>query len=306
MNAIVFPGQGAQYPGMGKDLYDSFPECRSVFSRIDKIAGFSLSERCFNGTKEDLWDTSLQQLSILSVSLAAFEVFKKKARGISYFSGLSLGEYSCLYPAGVVSLNDLVTLVKERSLAMDEAGKDNPSGMFAVIGAKEEDLKSGDKNKFYIANMNAPSQIVVSVAEDNKPAVKEELTGLGFRVVELDVSGGFHSPFMEPASKHLEKVMKSIDFSDADIPVVSNVTAKDHIRGEEIKRNLINQLTHPVLWEKCVNFMGDRGVDTFFEIGPSRVLKGLIRKINSQLKVVSVGKKEDIEKFIAHGEAHSS
>jgi [acyl-carrier-protein] S-malonyltransferase len=235
----------------------------------------------------------------LNPSFSMFPTPKKKDREISYFSGLSLGEYSCLYPAGVVSLNDLITLVRERSLAMDEAGKENPSGMFAVIGAKEEDLKGKDRDKFYIANMNAPSQIVVSVAEDNKPAVKEEFIEMGFRVVELDVSGGFHSPFMEPARKHLEKVMKSINFSDADIPVVSNVTARAHIKGEEIKRNLIDQLTHPTLWEKCVNFMSEKGVDTFFELGPSRVLKGLIRKINPQLKVISVGKKEDIEKLIA-------
>ena len=295
MNAVIFPGQGAQYPRMGKDLYDNFPEVRDIFSRIDKAAGMPLSEKCFYASEEELKDTSLQQLTILTVSLAAFEVFRGKSIKIDYFSGLSLGEYSCLYPAGVLSLEDVVILIRERSLAMDEAAKENPSCMFAVIGAREDDLKGKQNNSFYIANINSPSQIVVSLAENKKLIVKEILTKSGFRVVELDVSGGFHSTFMEPARVRLKKVMESLNFLDAKVPIVSNFTARAHTDREDIKHNLINQLTHPVLWKDCIEFMNNKGVNTFFEVGPSRVLKGILRKINPQLKVVNIGKKEDID-----------
>ena len=294
MRAVVFPGQGSQYTGMGKSLYDNYSSARNIFSRINELAGFDLANKCFFGPDRELKDTAVQQLAILAVSLGAFSVFKENNIKIDYLAGLSLGEYSCLYPAGVLSLEEVVRLVQERSRAMQEASRQNPSCMFAVIGIEQARLQSGNES-FFIANINSPRQIVISLAQEDKCKVKEMLTALGARVVELAVSGGFHSPFMEPARKSLEKVIEKMDFSDAQIPIVSNFTARGHTRAGEIKLNLLNQLTHTVLWLQSVEFMSLRGVSEFLEIGPSKVLRGIIRKINPQLRVVNIEKKDDFE-----------
>ncbi|MBU0693981.1 MAG: ACP S-malonyltransferase [Candidatus Omnitrophica bacterium] len=294
MKAVIFPGQGSQYVGMGKDIYDNFPQVRSIFSQVEEIAGFELSKKCFFGPEEELKDTSTQQLAILAVSLGCFEIFKQKHIKIDYFAGLSLGEYSCLNPAGVLSLENLVTLVKARGLAMQEASLASSSCMFAVIGLEERVLREGQASGFYIANKNCPGQIVISLSQENRFKIKEALINLGARVVELEVSGGFHSPFMEAAKARLEKAVNDMDFFDANIPIVSNVTARAHQNKEEIKKNLIEQLTSTVLWRDCVEFMAAKGVEAFFEVGPSKVLRGLIRKINPQIEVINIEKKEDL------------
>jgi len=300
MNAIIFPGQGAQYTGMGKSLYEGFSQAKDIFSSVDKALGYELSKKCFEAGSDELKDTSLQQLAILTVSLAAFEVFKTKGVKIDYLSGLSLGEYSCLYAAEVISLEGLVILVKERAQAMQEAARQNPSTMFAVIGAARDVLEEKAKQgKFYIANINSPQQIVVSLAKDDKQEVKSMLEACAAKVIELEVSGGFHSPFMEPAKKHLEKVIEGIDFKDAQLPIVSNFTAKGHTKSAEIRKNLAQQLVSSVLWNDCVDYMAAEGVELFFEVGPSRVLKGLMRKINPELKVLNIEKKEDLEQVAA-------
>ncbi|MCM8823764.1 MAG: ACP S-malonyltransferase [Candidatus Omnitrophica bacterium] len=296
MKAVIFPGQGAQYVGMGKDLNDNFPKAREIFNKIDSILGFKLSQRCFLGPSDVLKDTATQQLAILATSLAVFEIFREKNIEISYFSGLSLGEYTCLYPSGVLSLEELIILVKERASAMQEAALSCPSSMLAVIGLEENVLREENKDSiFYIANINSSRQIVVSVDLKNKDRVKLRLESLKAKIVELDVSGGFHSPFMEKAKERLKKVMENLNFSDAKVPIVSNFTAKSHIKAKEIKENLINQLTHTVLWKECVEFMINKGVRVFFELGPSSVLKGIIKKINPQLEVFSVEKKDDLD-----------
>ncbi|MBN2483410.1 MAG: ACP S-malonyltransferase [Candidatus Omnitrophica bacterium] len=296
MNAMIFPGQGAQYAGMGKSLYDSFEKARGVFTAIDEVLGFKISDICFGGSEEELKNTRNQQLAILTVSLAAFEVFKDtSALDITYFSGLSLGEYTCLYAAGVLALSEVARLVNVRAQAMEDAAKLNPSTMLAVIGWNREQLVAKEGLGFYVANINALTQIAVSVSAQKKAEVAEALTKEGAKVIELAVSGGFHSPFMAQAKAPLAEIIGSLDFQDAKIPIVSNVTAKAHTNAEEIKQNLVTQMVSPVLWNGCVNFMAQTGVDTFVETGPSRVLRGLMRKINSQLKVINIEKKEDIE-----------
>jgi len=296
MKAVIFPGQGAQYVGMGQSLYEGFPQAKNIFLSIDKILGFSLSEKCFQGQESELKETSTQQLAILAVSLAAFEVFKEKEIKIDYLSGLSLGEYSCLYAAEVINLSDLVNLVDQRAKAMNKVALANPSTMFAVIGLDREKLKDiAKKENFYIANINSPGQIIVSLAKDRREDIFTILEATGARVIELAVSGGFHSPFMNLAKEHLATVVEEMNFSDASIPIVSNFTAKAHTKAEEIKSNLLEQLTSSVLWNDCVNYMMRAGVDSFFEVGPSKVLRGLIRKIDRQAKVINIGEKQDLE-----------
>jgi len=232
MKAVIFPGQGAQYVGMGQSLYEGFPQAKNIFLSIDKILGFSLSEKCFQGQESELKETSTQQLAILAVSLAAFEVFKEKEIKIDYLSGLSLGEYSCLYAAEVINLSDLVNLVDQRAKAMNKVALANPSTMFAVIGLDREKLKDiAKKENFYIANINSPGQIIVSLAKDRRDDIFTILEATGARVIELAVSGGFHSPFMNLAKEHLATVVEEMNFSDASIPIVSNFTAKAHTKA---------------------------------------------------------------------------
>lgn len=296
MNSIIFPGQGAQYIGMGKSLYDNYAKAKDIFSTIDGILGINLSEKCFTGQGSELKDTAIQQLAILAVSVASFELFKDKKVGIDYLSGLSLGEYSCLHASEVLSLKDLVILVRERGLAMRKAALNNPSTMFAVMNIEKDILKDmAQKEGFYISNLNSSKQIVVSLSIDDKDKIKNVLSAEKARVIELEVSGGFHSPFMSEAKEALSKVMEGMVFNDAKIPIVSNFTGKAHTKNEEIKFNLLEQLVSPVLWKDCVEFMIGKGVNCFYEVGPSKVLKGLMRKINRDVKVINIETKEDIE-----------
>lgn len=293
--AVIFPGQGAQYIGMGKALYEKFPLAKEIFSIVDRVSGMNITEICFQGPEQELLRTEIQQLAILAVSLAAFEIFKaeKTLAGIRYLSGLSLGEYSCLYAAGVLTLEQTVYLIRERGRAMEKAAARSRACMLALVGPAEEILSSGKDMGFYVANINSPRQVVVSLEKDKKDFVRGEMEKKGIRVVELEVNGGFHSPFMAPAREHLAGTISGLEFRDAEIPVVSNVTAAGHVSAAEIKDNLLKQLVSPVLWKGCVEYMVKEEVDTFFEIGPSKVLKGLIRKICPGVKVVNIQEPDD-------------
>jgi len=291
----MFPGQGSQYTGMGKSLFDSYAGARDIFSEVDNLLGYGLSQKCFLGSVEDLQDTAIQQLAIVTVSLAAYEVFKEKKIDIAFVSGLSLGEYSCLYAAGVLSLKDVIILVRERAQAMQTAAQATPSTMFAVIGVSEDKLRIKAKELgFYIANINSPQQTVISLKKCDSDKIKAAFAAEDIRVIELAVSGGFHCPFMEPARKHLAATIKTMEFKKARIPVMSNFTAKAHTNPAEIRENLLNQLIGPVLWHACVQYMFGRGVNRFYEVGPSKVLRGIMRKINPEAEVVNLEKAEDL------------
>ncbi len=298
MKAVVFPGQGSEYVGMGKDLYDNFQQAREMFLQIDDLLGSKISQICFEGPEENLRGMYFQQLAVLATSLAAYELFKEKNIDVDFMSGLSFGEYTCLYPAGVLGLGDIVSLVKGRAEATEEASKLCPSSMFAILGVKKEFLEEKSKEVgFYVANINSPRQIVVTLKKEDKDKIKSFFEALGAKVVELKIYGGFHSPFMEPAKEKFKEVIDNLEFKDAKVPIVSNVTARAHINRDEIKNNLIEQLTAPVLWQDSVEFMIRNGVEVFFEIGPSRILRRLIKKINPRLKIVNIEKTEDLDEL---------
>lgn len=296
--AIIFPGQGSQYPQMGLSLYQNFQEAKRVFDLVDQISGIKISEAIFSKDPYQLKDTAIQQLAILAVSLAAYELSKPNLGDVEFVLGLSLGEYSCLYAGGVLCLEDLILLVKARGQAMQKAARVNPSSMLAIIGTNRGYLEPKQRDlDFYISNLNSPSQVVISTQEKNKNELKEKLEKEGLRVIELKVSGGFHSPFMEPAREELKKVVADFEFSNASIPIISNVTASQSIESEEIKENLLKQLVSPVLWMDSIKYLSKEGITDFYEIGPSKVLKGILRKIDRNLKVINIEKKEDLEKI---------
>lgn len=294
MQAVIFPGQSSQYQGMGRSLYDNFPCSRDIFSAIDEILGWSISEVCFYGDEEKLKDTYYQQLAILAVSLAAYEAFKEKNIKFEYLSGLSIGECIALYPAGVLSLPEVVYLIEARARFMQEASNNTNSTMLAVIGLSRQDI-SVIEGDFYISNINSVQQIVIALEKDKVETISSLLERKGAKVIPLNVSGGFHSPFMQEAKDKLSESINKLSFKKAKIPMVSNVDARAEREPEKIKENILKQLISPVLWLDCVMYMQNNGVDTFYEIGPSRILKGLIRKINRQLKVINIEKKEDLD-----------
>ena len=302
--AYVFPGQGAQSIGMGLDLYNSYPSAKQVFDKADASLGFSLSRLCFEGPDDELTKTHNVQPAILAVSIACLKALEEAAiagfPSPAFVAGHSLGEYTALVAANVLGLADAVLLVRERGRLMYEAGLKNPGSMLAVIGIDEETVKdicfhSGTE----ISNMNCPGQIVISgatqaLAEANKLAKIK-----GARVlIPLRVSGAFHSALMEPVIAEFSKIVSSFRFHPPAIPVVSNVTARPLTDVDSIKEELVKQLRNCIQWQGSVEYMVHHGVTTFYEIGPGRVLSGLIRRINSELQIFNISGIEDMAQIV--------
>jgi [acyl-carrier-protein] S-malonyltransferase len=305
--AYVFPGQGAQSTGMGLDLYDSYPSAKEVFDKADASLGFPLSRLCFDGPDDELTKTHNVQPAILAVSIACLEALEEAAiadfPSPTFVAGHSLGEYTALVAAGVLGLADAVLLVRERGRLMYEAGLQNPGSMLAVIGIDEETIKdvclhSGTE----ISNINCPGQIVISgatqaLAEANKLAKMK-----GARVlIPLRVSGAFHSALMEPVMVKFSEIVSSFRFLPPAIPVVSNVTARPLTDVDSIKEELVKQLRNCIQWQGSVEYMINNGVTTFYEIGPGRVLSGLIRRINSELQIFNISGVEDMAQIVHKG-----
>jgi len=290
MKAYVFPGQGAQFVGMGKDLYDNSPLAKELFEKANTILGFSITNLMFAGTDEDLKQTNVTQPAIFLHS-----VILAKTLGDSFqpsaVAGHSLGEFSALVAAGALSFEDGLILVSKRAQAMQKACEKNPSTMAAILNLEDsvvEEVCASIDDVVVAANYNCPGQLVISGSNAGIDKACELLLAKGAkRALKLPVGGAFHSPLMEPARIELEAAIAATTFTKPVCAVYQNVDAKPYTDPEQIKKNLIAQLTAPVRWTQTVENMTKDGLMSYVEVGPGKVLQGLIKKINKETEAVS-------------------
>jgi len=291
MKAYVFPGQGAQFVGMGKDIYETSPLARELFEKANNILGYKITDLMFNGTDEDLRQTKVTQPAIFLHSVIramTIDDFKP-----AMVAGHSLGEFSALVSAGALSFEDGLTLVLKRALAMQRACEINPSTMAAILGLDDsivEEVCASIQDEIVVtANFNCPGQLVISGSIAGIDKACEMLASKGAkRSVKLPVGGAFHSPLMEPARRDLAIAIEATTFVKPSCPVYQNVNALPFTNPEEIKRNLVDQLTAPVRWTKTIQNMLADGAKQFTEVGPGKVLQGLIKKISSDVEATSI------------------
>lgn len=309
--AFVFPGQGSQFVGMGQALAEKSEAARLVFEQADEALGFSLSGLCFQGPEEELKLTANTQPAILTASIAVLSAFREKQPGFApdFVAGHSLGEYSALVAAGALSFADAVKTVRARGQFMEEAVPAGQGAMAAVLNMDraalhavcEEVTAAG--HPVQLANMNCPGQIVISGSAEGVKLAGEKAKAAGAkRVLPLNVSGPFHSSLMQPAADKLKAVLAGVSVQDAGVPVVANVSARPVSDAREIVDSLVQQVSAPVLWEDSVQWMVEQGVTTFVEIGPGKVLAGLIKKIApAETTMISVQDEESLAELLNGG-----
>lgn len=301
---FVFPGQGAQYVGMGKELYDNFSEAREVFNKADEILGRNISNLCFQGPMEELTSTDNTQVAILTTSIAALEVLKKHNINPSLVAGLSLGEYSALVASGTLSFEDALSLVEKRGRFMKEDSDKNKGEMAAVLGISEEIIQEvcnqcRDLGVISIANYNCPGQIVIAGEMEPLNKAIELLSEKGAKkIIKLPVSGAFHTELLENASNKLRKELDMVDFKAFSVNFIPNLTGDILESVENLKDILKNQVKNSVQWEKSINTMINEGVDTFIEVGPGKALSGFVKKVNRSLKVYNVEDMASLNKVL--------
>ncbi len=300
--AYLFPGQGSQYVGMAKDLYDNSVEAKEMIKTADDALGINLSYILFNGPEDQLKQTEYTQPAIFLHSVILASLIRTLTPSMA--AGHSLGEYSALVAAGPIQFYEAIKLVRARGMAMQHAGIVNPGSMAAIIGLSKELViescsEASSEGIVQPANFNSADQIVISGSVDGVKKAMELCKAKGAKLVkELIVSGAFHSPLMQIAKDRLREELDKTPIYDARFPVYANVTAKPVVKKEEIKNLLFEQVTSPVKWEETIRNMIADGVEEFFEIGPGKVLQGLVKRISPQIKCSCIDKYSDVEKYI--------
>ena len=299
--AFIFPGQGSQTVGMGQQLAQRYANVATVFERADQTLNTELSSLIFNGPKETLTLTVNAQPALLTTSIAILEKFKEANIKPDFVAGHSLGEYTALVAANAIAFEDAVFAVRKRGELMEEAVPAGKGTMAAILGMESEDLLkitnqiTSEGNPVQLANLNCPGQIVISGSTEGVQLASAMAKENGAkRAIPLEVSGPFHSSLMQPAAEKFTEVLNHIKIQDATIPVISNVTAMPITSADEIKTKLIEQLYSPVLWQGIVTTLLDSGVDTFIEIGPGKVLSGLVKKVNRRITTYSISDEESL------------
>lgn len=302
--AVLFPGQGAQYVGMGKDLAGLYPAAREVFAAADEALGFSISKLCFNGPKDKLTLTEITQPAILTVSLACWAVLEKLGVRAAAAAGLSLGEYAALVVARSLDLRTAVWLVHERGRLMEQAVPAGEGTMAAVVGLTGEEIdeicrRVQGSHVVEAANYNCPGQIVIAGHAQAVAAVGKEVLAQGGKFIALRVSGPFHSRLLRPAGEKLAAILSHVDIKPPRVPVVANVTAGYVTTGEEVKELLVRQVSSPVRWEDSMRELLAAGYRTFIEVGPGKTLSGFLKHIDRHARCLRVEDAPSLEKTLA-------
>lgn len=302
MKAFVFPGQGSQYCGMGKDIFEVFPAARSMMQKADEILGFSITDIMFTGSEDELRQTRFTQPAIFLHSIAAAALIGTES--VSMTAGHSLGEYSALCFAEAMHFEDALRIVAKRGELMQHAGEQNPGTMAALVGMQDSAVEkllaeASIEGIVQAANFNSPGQVVISGELSAVRKAVELAPSHGARMAkELVVSGAFHSPLMKPAEEELAAALELVEIRNARIPVCMNAIAEPVTEADQIRKNLIMQLTSPVLWTQSIEAMVRNGISSFIEIGPQKVLQGLIRRIDKSVTTDGIDTAEDILKII--------